>query len=67
MCVVNKQFKLLELVLNSVYVDLKYNEMYLTFTAGPVCLCGMCSHVVVLGLSVCGLSWYSMWWLRWLR
>ena len=46
--------------INSVYVDLKYNEIYLTFTAGSECLCGMCSHVVVLGLSV-RLSRYAMW------
>ena len=34
------------------YVDLQYNEISLTFTAGSVCLCGVCSHVVVLGMSV---------------
>ena len=45
MCVVNKQFE-------SVYVDLQYDEIYLTFTAGPVCLCGVSSPVVVLGLFV---------------
>ena len=56
MCVVNKYVELLEFVFNSVYVDLKYNEIYLTFTAGYVCLC---SHVIVLGLSV-RLSWYPM-------
>ena len=39
MCVVNKQFELLE----SVYVDLQYDEISLTFTAGYVCLCGVCS------------------------
>ena len=37
---------------NSVYVDLKYNEIYLTFTAGSVRLCGVCevmsSSLVVL-------------------
>ena len=49
MCIVNKQFELLEFVFNSVYVDLKYNEISLIFTAGSVCLC---SHVVALGLSV---------------
>ena len=59
MCVGNKQFELLELVFNSVYIDLKYNEIYLTFTGGSVCLCGVCSHVVVPGLSV-RLSWYPM-------
>ena len=58
MCVVNKHFELL-FVFNSVYVDLKYNEIYLTFTAGSVCLCGVCSYVVVLGLSV-RLSRYPM-------
>ena len=38
MCVVNKQF-----VFESVYVDLQYDEISLTFTTGPVCLCGDCS------------------------
>ena len=51
MCVVNKQFELLEFVSESVYVDLQY-EISLTFTAGPVCLCGVSSPVVVLGLFV---------------
>ena len=41
MCVVNKQFELLEFVSGSVYVDLQYDEIYLTFTAGSVCLCGV--------------------------
>ena len=27
MCVVNKQFELLEIVFNSVYADLKYNDV----------------------------------------
>ena len=45
MYVVNKQFEFLSLSL--------------TFTVVSVCLCGMCSHVVVLGLSV-RLSWYLM-------
>ena len=52
MCVVNKQFELLEFVSESVYVDLQYDEISLTFTAGSVCLCGLGSPVVVLGLSV---------------
>ena len=52
MCVVNKQFELLEFVSESVYVDLQYDEIALTFTAGPVCLCGVSSLVVVLGLFV---------------
>ena len=56
MCVVNKQFELLEFVFDSVYVDLQYDEIALTFTVGSVCLCGVCSPVVVLRLSV-RLSW----------
>ena len=59
MCVVNKQFELLEFVFKSVYVDFQYDEISLTFTAGYVWLCGMWSPVVVLGLSV-RLSWYHM-------
>ena len=59
MCVVNKQCELLEFVFDSVYVDLQYDGISLTFTAGYVCLCGVCSPVVVLGLSV-RLSWYPM-------
>ena len=51
-CAVNKQFELLECVPESVYVDLKYDEIYFTFTAGVVCLCGVSSPVVVLGLFV---------------
>ena len=51
MCVMEKHFELLEFVLISVYVDLKC-DISLTFTAGSVCLCGVCSYVVVLGLSV---------------
>ena len=35
-----------------VYADLQYDEIPLTFTAGPVCLCGVSSPVVVLGLFV---------------
>ena len=36
MCVVNKQFELLEFVSESVYVDLQYDEISLTVTAGFV-------------------------------
>ena len=36
MCVVNKHFEILAFVFNSVYVDLKYNEMDFSFTAGSV-------------------------------
>ena len=65
MCVVNKNFELLEFVFNSAYIYLKYNEIYLTFSTGSVCLCGVCSHVTVLGRSV-RLCRYPMWvwWLR---
>ena len=52
MYIVNKQFELLKFVSESVYVDLQYDEIPLTFTAGPVCLCGVSSPVVVLGLFV---------------
>ena len=51
MCVVNKQFELLEFVCESVYVDLQYDEISLTF-AGSVCLFGVSSPVVDLGLFV---------------
>ena len=59
MCVVNKQFELLQFVFDSVNVDLQYDEISLFFTAGSVCFCGVCSRVVVLGLSV-RWSWYPM-------
>ena len=41
--VVNKQFELLEFVFDSVYDDLQYDEISLTFTAGSVFLCCVCS------------------------
>ena len=41
MCVVNNQCELLEFVFDSVYVDLQYDEISITFTAGYVCLCGV--------------------------
>ena len=43
--VVNKQFEVLEFVFDSVYVDLQYDEISLTFTAGSVSPCGVCSHL----------------------
>ena len=55
MCVVNYPF-----VFYSVYVDLQYDDISLNFTAGSVSLRGVCSHMVVFGLSV-RLSWYPMW------
>ena len=64
MCDGNKQVELLEFVFYSVYVDLQYDGISFTFTTVAECLCGVCSPVVVLGLSV-RLSWYLMW-IRWL-
>ena len=55
MCVVNKHSELIGFVIDSVYVDLQYDEISLTITAGSV---------VVFGLSV-KLSWYPKW-IRWL-
>ena len=52
MFVVNQQFELLKFVFESVYVDLQYDEISITFTAESMCFCGVCSPVVVLGLSV---------------
>ena len=45
MCVVNTQFELLELVFDSVYVDLQYDEISLTFTAESVSLCCVCGRL----------------------
>ena len=59
MCVVNKQFKVLTFVFDSVHVDLQYDEISLTSATGSVSLCYVCSHVVTFGLSV-SLSWYPM-------
>ena len=44
MCVVNKQFELLDFVSESVYVDLQYYKISLTFTVGSVCLCVQWTH-----------------------
>ena len=56
---VGRQQQLHEFVFDSVYVDLQYDEIYPTSTAGSVSLRCVCSHVVVFGLSV-RLSWYPM-------
>ena len=45
MCVVNKQFELFEFVFDSVYVDLQYDEISLTFTAGSKSLCCVCGRL----------------------
>ena len=42
MCVVNKQFELLQFVFDSVYVDLQYDEIFL--------LLGLCACVVFVVL-----------------
>ena len=46
MCVVNKQFELLEFVFDSVYVDLQYDEISPIFTAGYVSLCCVCGRLL---------------------
>ena len=63
MYVVIKQFELLKFVFDSVYVDLQYdvNRILSLLLLG---MCGLCSNVVVFGLSL-GLSWYHMW-MRWM-
>ena len=58
------QFELLAYVFDPVYVDLQYETISGTFTAGSVSLCCVCGLVVAFGLSV-RLSWYPMW-IRWL-
>ena len=50
MYVVNKQFELLEFVFNSVYVDLQYNDISLTFTSG---VCAYVVSVVMWSSLVC--------------
>ena len=62
MCVVNKQFEILEFVFDSVYVDRHIDFSLLT--SGSVSLGCVCGLVVVFGLSL-RLSWYPMW-MRWL-
>ena len=42
MCVVNKQFELLEFVFDSVYVDLQYDEISLTGGVGWCYICVRC-------------------------
>ena len=52
MCIVNKQFELLEFVFDSVYVDMQYDEISLAFTSVSLCcVFGLCVRL----------------WLRWLR
>ena len=58
MCVLNKQFELLEIAF--IPFMLTCSIISLTFTAGSVTVCCVCSHMVIFGLSV-RLSWYHMW------
>ena len=46
------------------YVDLQNDEISLTIIAGSMFLCGVCSPVVVIDLSV-RLSWYPVLWVWW--
>ena len=56
-CVVNKQFELLEFVIDSIYVVLQYYEIFLSLL-----LLGLCPCVVsVVMWSYVRLLWYSMW------
>ena len=57
-CVVNRQFELLEFVFNSIYGDLTYNEISLTFTV-VVCVVMWLSLVYLVRL-----AWYHMRWVR---
>ena len=50
MCIVNKQVVLLEIVFDSVYVDLQYSEIVLNLSVGSVC-CVV--YLVVLSSLVC--------------
>ena len=59
MCVVNMQFELVEFVFDPFMLTGSMMRFLLTFNAGSVSLCCVCSHVVVFGLSV-RLSWYPM-------
>ena len=45
MCVVNKQFELLEFVFDSVYVDLQYDEIYFYCWVCVLVLCLWSSFV----------------------
>ena len=50
MRILNKQLGLFGFIFNSVYVDLKCNEIYLTCITGSRYLCGVCCYVVVFGI-----------------
>ena len=66
MRVVNKQFELLEFVSESVYVDLQYDEISLTFMLGLCVCCGDCDAcTVVCAACVCAVRVTAM--LVWVR
>ena len=65
MCLVNKQFELLNFVFNLIYVGLKYIDISLSLLLLGLCSCGACSHAIVPSLPA-RLSWYPMWCERWL-
>ena len=48
MYVLNKQVELFKFVFDCVYVDLQYDEIDVTFTAGSASLWCVCDHVVCL-------------------
>ena len=48
MCVVNKQFELLEFVFDFVYIDLQYDAISLTFTAETVLVLCLWSSLICL-------------------
>ena len=52
MCVVNKQFVVLEFVFHSIYVDQQYDEISPTFTAGSM-MCACVGSVVMWSYLVC--------------
>ena len=49
MCVMNKQFELLEFVFYSVYVDLQYDGISLSFTAGSEGVVAMSAECEYMG------------------
>ena len=57
MCVVNKQFELLGFILIPFMLTRSIIQFSSLLLLG---LCGVCNHVLVLGLPV-RLSWYIMW------
>ena len=62
MCVVNKQFELLEFVFDSVYVDLQYvNVMRVLLFVLHVCLLRECEGVRMTAMLVWGIEEVWLW------